>query len=127
MHPEKPRILIVDDDTDILDALAELLAGHGVTVDTKPSAFAALETLQNDDPPCLVLLDIRMPGMSGWDLYSWMQRDPTTAAIPVVIISGEGQAPAEARARGVKDVLRKPIDLDAMMRLVHEYCGTEAR
>jgi two-component system response regulator MprA len=63
-----------------------------------------------------------MPGMSGWDVYSWMQRDPTTAGVPVVIISGEGQTPSEARARGVKEVLRKPIDLDAMLRLVERYC-----
>ena len=119
---DAPHVLIVDDDTDILDALAELLAAHAVRVETAPSGFAALETLQRNPLPSLVLLDIRMPGMSGWDVYTWMQRDPTTAGVPVVIISGEGQTPSEARARGVKEVLRKPIDLDAMLRLVERYC-----
>ncbi len=122
MDSDAPHVLIVDDDTDILDALAELLSIHGVRVETAPSAFAALETLQRDPAPSLVLLDIRMPGMSGWDLYSWMQRDPITAGIPVVIISGESDTPVEARARGVTNVLRKPIDLEAMLGFVDRYC-----
>ena len=123
---DRPHVLIVDDDTDILEALGELLRTHGVGVQTVPSAFAALSTLANDPIPGLVLLDLRMPGMSGWQLFDWMQREPTTAGIPVVIISGERQDRSAAQARGVKDVLQKPIDLGAMLSLVDRYCGADA-
>lgn len=126
MNRPPPHVLIVDDDTDILEALRELLQTHGVPVQTVPSAFAALSTLARDPVPGLVLLDLRMPGMSGWQLFEWMQREPTTAGIPVVIISGERQDRGAAQARGVKDVLQKPIDLGAMLALVDQYCGTAA-
>src|SRR3954452_15668459 len=95
------HLLLVDDDLDVLDALGTLLEVHGVVVDRAPSGFSALTKLQADRLPCLVLLDIRMPGMSGWDLWAWMRREPTTAAIPVVLISGEGQDRATAQAQGI--------------------------
>ena len=121
--PDIPhRVLLVDDDLDILDALGTLIEMKGLRVERAPSAFAALEKLQKGLVPCLVLLDIRMPGMSGWDLWSWMQRDPTTAGIPVVLISGEGQNRAEALARGVLDVLLKPIDVGRVLETVASCC-----
>ena len=116
------RVLLVDDDLDILDALGTLIEMKGLHVERAPSAFAALEKLQKGLVPCLMLLDIRMPGMSGWDLWSWMQRDPTTAGIPVVLISGEGQNRAEAQARGVLDVLLKPIDVGRVLETVASCC-----
>jgi CheY-like chemotaxis protein len=114
--------LLVDDDEDVLDALGTLLESHGVTVTRASSAFAALKILQDDPAPCLVLLDIRMPGMSGWDLWAWMQREPLTAAIPVVMISGEGQGRDDARARGVVDLLVKPVDAREVIAMVSRYC-----
>ena len=111
------HVLLVDD-ADILDALGTLLELHGIAVDRAPSAFSALGKLQAGPQPCLVLLDIRMPGMSGWDLWRWMQRDPTTAGIPVVLISGEDVDRNAAIAQGVLDVLRKPVDASQVLALV---------
>ena len=116
------RVLLVDDDVDVLDAFGTLLTLHGITVDLAHSAFAALGKLQGGPTPCLVLLDIRMPGMSGWDLWSWMQREPTTAGVPVVMISGEGYPRAEAQSRGVLDVLLKPVDVDQVLSLIERHC-----
>jgi DNA-binding NtrC family response regulator len=116
------RVLLVDDDVDILDAFGTLLTLNGVEVDLAHSAFAALGKLQRGPTPCLVLLDIRMPGMSGWDLWSWMQREPTTAGVPVVMISGDGYPRAEAQSRGVLDVLLKPIDVDEVLALIDRHC-----
>lgn len=112
------HVLLVDDDADILDALGTLLEVNGVAVDRAPSAFSALGKLQAGPQPCLVLLDIRMPGMSGWDLWRWMQRDPTTAGIPVVLISGEDVSRQEAVTQGVLEVLRKPVDANQVLALV---------
>lgn len=115
------HILLVDDDTEILEAFGTLLEIHGVDVMRAPSAFAALRTLQVGELPCLVLLDIRMPGMTGWELWNWMQRDPTTAGIPVVMITGETQDRETARA-GRRGVLRKPVDVDRVLQLVADAC-----
>jgi CheY-like chemotaxis protein len=115
-------VLIVDDDLDILDALGLVLEGHGVRVERAPSAFAALGKLQAGLDPCLMLLDIRMPGMSGWDLWRWMQKDPTTAGISVVLISGEGVDRQSARDQGVLDVLQKPVEVDQVLTLVDRCC-----
>lgn len=117
------HVLLVDDDADILDALGTLLELHGVTVDRAPSAFAALGKLEHGPRPCLVLLDIRMPGMSGWDLWRWMQRDPTTAGIPVVLISGDDVDRKAAMTQGVLDVLKKPIDTNQVLGLVARVRG----
>lgn len=117
------HVLLVDDDADILDALGTLLEVNGVAVDRAPSAFSALGKLQAGPQPCLVLLDIRMPGMSGWDLWRWMQRDPTTAGIPVVLISGEDVNRQEAVAQGVLEVLRKPVDASQVLALVSRVRG----
>ena len=116
------RVLLVDDDVDVLDAFGTLLTLHGITVDLAHSAFAALGKLQGGPTPCLVLLDIRMPGMSGWDLWSWMQREPTTAGVPVVMISGDGYPRADAQKRGVLDVLLKPVDVDQVLTLIERHC-----
>lgn len=121
--PAESHVLLVDDDADILDALGTLLELNGVAVDRAPSAFSALGKLQAGPQPCLVLLDVRMPGMSGWDLWRWMQRDPTTAGIPVVLISGEEIDRNAARAEGVFEVLRKPVDASQVLALVARVRG----
>ncbi len=123
---ERHHILLVDDDPDILDALGTLLEMGGVAVERAPSAFSALRKLEAGLAPCLVLLDIRMPGMSGWDLYAWMRREPFTAGIPVAMISGENQDRAEAQAQGVLDVLRKPVEVERILELVHRVCDAPA-
>ncbi|MCC6765939.1 MAG: response regulator [Deltaproteobacteria bacterium] len=117
------HVLLVDDDADVLDALGTLLELHGIVVDRAPSAGAALDTLAHGPRPCLALLDIRMPGMSGWDLWRRMQRDPATDGIPVVLVSGEDVDRQAARAEGVLDVLRKPIDAHQVLDLVARVRG----
>ena len=121
---DRPYILIVDDDLDVLEALGTLVEIEGsVGVERASSAFAALARLQKGTLPCLMLLDIRMPGMSGWDLWSWMQREPATAGVPVVMITGEPHDRAAAVARGVRDVLRKPVDAKQVLALIGECCA----
>jgi CheY-like chemotaxis protein len=122
-EPHQHRVLLVDDDVDILDAFGTVLTLHAIQVDLAHSAFAALGKLQRGPTPCLVLLDIRMPGMSGWDLWNWMQREPTTAGVPVVMISGDGYPRDQAQARGVLDVLLKPVDVNQVLRLIDEHCN----
>jgi two-component system phosphate regulon response regulator PhoB len=121
---DRPYILIVDDDLDVLEALGTLVEIEGsVGVERASSAFAAHARQQKGTLPSLMLLDIRMPGMIGRDHWSWMQREPATAGVPVVMITGEPHDRAAAVARGVRDVLRKPVDAKQVLALIGDCCA----
>jgi len=104
------RILIVDDNLDNLVLTAELLRTRGYDALTASSAEAAQEMIHRD-PPDLVLLDVILPGRSGYDLCHELKDDPATRLIPVVIITGLSDR--EDRVRGLEagadEFLSKPI------------------
>ena len=84
-------ILIVDDDNDVRSALSELLEEEGFSVKGAPNGREALALLRGGTVhPAVILLDLMMPGMDGWDFRSEQMRDPQLAAVPVVIVSASG-------------------------------------
>jgi len=84
-------VLIVDDDSDVRSALSELLEEEGFSVAGVPSGREALALLRGGGVhPAVILLDLMMPGMDGWDFRSEQLRDPKLAAVPVVIVSASG-------------------------------------
>jgi CheY-like chemotaxis protein len=107
-------ILIVDDETDFRTAMREVLEGEGCTVLEAADGKAALVILQDTALPHLILLDLRMPVMNGWDFYAQLQKEPVFAAIPVAILS----AVEASRPSGVMHVLHKPIDLPNLLGLL---------
>lgn len=121
-HHHRHQVLIVDDYADICEALAMVLDIEGMEVDTAQSGDEALMKLTAGLRPCVMLLDIRMPGMNGWDLWEHMLCDPELAAIPVVVVSGDSPDAARARAVGMRAVLRKPVDSAALVAAVTEHC-----
>src|SRR6476646_6367807 len=78
-------ILIVDDDKDVRSALAELLEGEGYAVAGAHNGHEALQLMRAGLHPAVILLDLMMPVMDGWDFRSEQQRDPAFAGVPVVI------------------------------------------
>jgi CheY-like chemotaxis protein len=116
------QVLIVDDYADICEALAMVLGIGGMEVETALSGEEALAKLQAGFRPCVMLLDIRMPGMNGWDLWERMQADPELAATPVVVVSGDSPDANRARAVGMRAVLRKPVESSALIAAVTEHC-----
>src|SRR5262245_50683805 len=104
------HVFIVDDYADICEALAMVLGIEGCDVATAQSGAEALGKLTAGLRPCVMLLDIRMPGMNGWDLWGRMQANPELAATPVVVVSGDAPDTARARAVGIREVLRKPVE-----------------
>ena len=104
------RILIVDDNLDNLVLTAELLRTRGYDALTASSAEAAQDMIHRD-PPDLVLLDVILPGRSGYELCHELKDDPATRLIPVVIITGLSER--EDRVRGLEagadEFLSKPI------------------
>jgi len=115
-------LLLVDDDDDFRTALTTALELEGYTVAGAGCAAVALDQMTAGLRPCLLLLDIQMSDETGWALWERMRIDPALAQIPVVLLSGEQQDRQHARARGIRDVLVKPIDVDTITRLVAQHC-----
>ena len=113
-------ILIVDDDEDIRLALAEALEDEGYQVRTAANGKEALALLRSSPPPCLILLDLMMPVMNGWEFREQQLGDPALAEIPVYVISAAGNV---AGAPVPKDrFIAKPIMLEHLLNLVEQAC-----
>jgi CheY-like chemotaxis protein len=107
------QILIIDDDDDFREALRDVLEAEGCTVYDAADGKTALGILLNVVPH-LILFDLEMPGMNGWDLYAELQKNAALAAIPIGVLS----ASAHTRPSGLMHVLNKPIDLPNLMGLL---------
>src|SRR5256886_1865220 len=123
----QPRVLIVDDDAALLQALPEALRlrMRGVTVDTADSAAAALDRLAARDYDAIVT-DIKMPGMDGFALLAQIQaRQPDT---PILMITGHGEYDLAVRALrgGAYDFIQKPIDRDHFVASLYRAIRTNA-
>ena len=116
-HP----ILIVDDDEDIRDSLAECLELEGFTVATAANGAEGLARLREDATPSLVLLDLMMPVMSGWDVLEALKKNADLASIPVVVFTAAGEPTVTDRGLQ-RPVLRKPIDLDLLLEMITKIC-----
>lgn len=116
------RVLIVDDDLDIRTDLAALLEDEGFQVDTANDGLQALDYLQSAVPPCLILLDLMMPKLDGWQLRLEMLKNAALAAIPVVLFSGVGNIEQEAEALGAAAYVAKPFKLTMLLDVINNYC-----
>ncbi len=116
-HQHFASVLLVEDDKDIRDAVSALLESEGYTVLTAGNGKEALQVLEQGEP-CVVLLDLMMPVMSGWDFMNEVKKDKRLEDIPVVVVS----AYSERKAEGVRRVLKKPLDVPKLLAAVAEYC-----
>jgi CheY-like chemotaxis protein len=83
----------------------------------------ALDKLPNMPKPCLILLDLMMPVMNGWEFAEALQGDVELAAIPIVVLTAFGRELERHRIATTRDVIAKPVDLDRLFRLVKGFCG----
>ena len=119
--PREQTLLLVEDDYDIRTMLVMLLTMEGYRVVRSANGREALGQLLSGLEPDLILLDLMMPVMSGWQLLDIMERDPTLAAIPVIVISGDGRSAAQHVADRVRCFLKKPLDLDELLSKIEEF------
>lgn len=116
-------VLVVDDDPDIRESLETVLGIHGHPVATAADGSEAIELLRRKAaPPCLILLDLMMPGMNGFEFRAELEADPMLANIPIIIITGAGVLVDEKAGSLRAEVLRKPFDLKALLSTVKRFC-----
>jgi CheY-like chemotaxis protein len=118
MKPTVPRILVIDDDSDIREVVGEALQFAGYEVATARDGREGLEQARSFRPT-LILLDLMMPGMSGWEFRAAQLRDAALAAIPVVVVTALGHDPDIQ----VHAVLAKPFRLEDLLAQVRGFAG----
>lgn len=117
-------ILVVDDSDDIRDLLLEILRDEGYEADGAQDGEAALAFLALWTPrPRLILLDLMMPVMNGWQFVQAVRAHPVYVAIPIVLMSAGANLHEARRALSVADSLTKPINIPHLLGLVHAYYG----
>jgi CheY-like chemotaxis protein len=117
-------ILVIDDETSIRDVLTEVLEDEGYGVVTAANGLEAISVLrQSSEPPCVILLDLMMPVMTGWEFRKEQQQDPALAAIPVVVLSATQNIKKEATTLGAAAHIPKPINFVTLLATVERYCA----
>jgi CheY-like chemotaxis protein len=114
-------VLVVEDDPDIREVLEEMLDAGGHRVLTASNGREALAVLDRLATPCLVLLDLMMPVMSGFAFLEELDRRPDRERVHVLLISANAQVAQVARGAGVVGFVRKPFDLDDVLALVDNH------
>lgn len=115
------KILAVDDQPDQLAMVKELLHEEGFTVETAPNGFAALKQLAHNRPE-LILVDISMPDMNGFTFCETLRKNPATASIPIIMLTGLRSQfnQVNALACGVDAYIAKPFMADELLGKVTE-------
>lgn len=115
-------VLLVDDDPDIRELIATLLAARGYEVTTASNGLEALESLRRASMlPALILLDVMMPKMDGWAFRAAQVRNERLAAIPVVLLSASSDVDQLALERGMTGSVRKPFGLKELLAAVRRH------
>jgi CheY-like chemotaxis protein len=120
-------VLLVEDDAEQRSAIRDLIAEEGYVVVEASSGTLALDHLLGSRPqPSLILLDLNMAGMSGWELLKILQSYLRLAKIPIVVISGESGGIDVSNAN-VVGRLSKPFPVEDLLRLVKKYARARSR
>jgi signal transduction histidine kinase len=119
------RLLLVEDDTSIRDALTDMLEDEGFAVVTAGNGQEALAELRRGPPPEVIVLDLMMPVMDGWEFRVVQRADPALAGIPLLAMSAD--LSAKARAIAADAYIRKPIDFPELVSHLHGVIGRATR
>ena len=115
-------VLIVEDDADLREMMAQLLTLEGYQIEAVANGREALEYLNEAPRPDVILLDLMMPIMDGWEFRKRQQSDPALADVPVIVLTALDQAQARASDLNGVDFLKKPLDFDRLLELVRRRC-----
>jgi CheY-like chemotaxis protein len=111
-------VLVVEDDEGARTMLEQLLSAQGYEVHTSANGLEALEELDRIAEPCLIVLDLMMPVMNGWQFLSELKRRRRSAESNVIVLS----AVADRRTHEGYPSMQKPADFSRLLHLVRDYC-----
>lgn len=116
-------VLVVEDDPNLREVFSEVLESEGYRVHVAADGAQALAVLENGATPCVVLLDLRMPTMTGWDLAGRLRSTDRWSEVPIVVVAAHYLVADEARKIGADAWLQKPVSLDRLVAVVDRVCG----
>jgi CheY-like chemotaxis protein len=123
-NTSSPDVLVVDDDADIRYALVGALEEQGYRATSVSNGLEALEVLRIlPAPPSVILTDLMMPVMNGWEFRAEQQRDPLLSKIPVVVVSARENISEEALQVSASGYLRKPFLVQGLVHAIGKFCG----
>jgi CheY-like chemotaxis protein len=111
-------ILVVDDDRDIREGIADVLIDEGYDVATASDGAEALAKMRDGPLPRLVLLDLMMPNLDGWGFRASQKADPALSNVPVIVVTASGNSRGDDIRLGFDACLPKPITLDRLFQVV---------
>jgi CheY-like chemotaxis protein len=114
-------ILVIEDDADIRESLQQVLELEGYSVRTASNGREGLEALHADGRPALILLDLMMPVMNGWEFLEAQRGAGELSSVPVVIVSAAHDL---TRATSAVATIKKPVDLDVLLEVIARYTHT---
>jgi CheY-like chemotaxis protein len=118
-YTQTPTILLIDDEDAIRQVLSLALEFEGYQVFTASNGEEGLRTLQRIPRPDLILLDLMMPVMDGWEFLEAIKKDTAFSDIPVVIVTASRKSD---EIKGAAAVIEKPVGLNELFRVAGRYC-----
>lgn len=120
------KVLLVDDDFAILDGVSDFLEGEGFSVVSASNGLDALNKLRSGLRVDVIVLDVMMPMMDGWDFRAEQLADPSLRDTPVVVISAYGFSQSTLQQQfKAHEVLSKPLELPVFLRALKDACGDD--
>jgi CheY-like chemotaxis protein len=119
------QVLVVEDDPALREIFAGALRGYGHDVRVAGDGAEALRRLENGWAPCVVFLDLRMPGMDGWELSRRLRSDDRWRDVPVVVVAAHFRIDREAAEIGAAAWLQKPFDLARLDEETKALCAND--
>jgi CheY-like chemotaxis protein len=118
-------VLLVEDDDDIREVIQDALERRGYLITAVEDGREALDHLEATPvKPSLILLDMTMPTMSGWEFLQEQAKHPSFAAIPVVVLSAVANLDKQAQSKQWAGILTKPVSLEKLLSTVARFCET---
>ena len=123
MHlAERGRVLVVDDDFNIRETVNEVLVDAGYAVTEAGNGAEAMQALRQGLAPCVILLDLMMPVMDGWEFRTAQLQEAALANIPVIVLTADGSSRRKAASIVGVESLEKPVRLEQLLSAVSRHC-----
>lgn len=117
------EVLIVEDDSALREALAQVLSDEGYELLSARDGLEAVNCLKKGNRPDVILLDLSMPVVNGWEFRMFQKRDPELARIPVILITAGGYSREEVAWLEPSAMIPKPVDLSVLLAVVRRFCA----